>query len=187
MPITFAAFISLKSKQACVKVAICHGRRRWTSTVGTTGNFIAHVPNYAYKKERNTIMQCDISIFDRSKLYHVVYVRHATNSSYSTIMTGLQLNSVMKIITRSKVSTLLLLHYTKLFVYNSQWELIVKYIQIKKKNYTKLEPVFTCPDRWYNQSMEAITTFFFMKQCQVSFFKDKNNQRLIIQFIIEVC
>lgn len=55
----------------------------------------------------------------------------------------------------------------------------------KKKNYTKLEPVFTCPDQWYNQSMEAITTFFFMKQCQVFFFfKDKNNQRLIIQFIV---
>lgn len=56
----------------------------------------------------------------------------------------------------------------------------------KKKNYTKLEPVFTCPDQWYNQSVEAMTIFFFTKRCQV-FFKDKNNQHLIIQFIIEVC
>lgn len=169
MPITFAAFISLKSKQACVKVAICHGRRRWTSTVGTTGNFIAHVPNYAYKKERNSIMQCDISIFDRSKLYHVVYVRHATNSSYSTIMTGLQLNSVMKIITRSKVSTLLLLHYTKLFVYNSQWELIVKYIQIKKKKLYKIRACFHLP--WSMvQSINGSNNNIFFHETMSGFF-----------------
>ena len=56
----------------------------------------------------------------------------------------------------------------------------------KKKNYTKLEPVFTCLDQWYNRSMVAITTFFF-NEMMSGLFKDKDNQHLIIQFIIEVC